>query len=79
LDQLQRTVNAVLLKDRLLGTALNLLASLAALAALTVILGRPLDYWDIGIQVTISAAIELIVLQVLFAGGRFGWPTRRLS
>jgi hypothetical protein len=66
-DSIRYAVDIVLERERLLGTALNLLASLAALVALSNILGRPLDYWDVGIQVAVSAAVELIVLQVVFA------------
>ena len=64
-------------RDALVGTLLNLLASVLALAMLTVVLGRALDFWDLGIQAVISIAIELIVLQVLFPEGRLGWPVRK--
>jgi hypothetical protein len=66
-DRIRYAVDTFLEKERLLGTVLNLLASLAALVALSNILGRPLDYWDVGIQFAVFAAVELIVLQVLFA------------
>jgi hypothetical protein len=66
-DRIRHAVDTVLAKERMLGTVLNLLASLAALLALSSILQRPLDYWDVGVQLAVSTAIELIVLQVLFA------------
>jgi hypothetical protein len=66
-DLVRNAVDTVLEKERMLGTVLNLLASLAALLALSSILKRPLDHWDVGVQLAVSAVIELIVLQVLFA------------
>jgi hypothetical protein len=77
LAQVHRASQTVTQRDRLVGTLLNLLASAGALAVLPVLLGRAPDYWDVGIQAAISIAIELIVLQVLFPGGRLGWPTRK--
>jgi hypothetical protein len=67
-------METILEQERLLGTVLNLIASFAALITLPNVLGRPLDYWDVGAQVGISAAVELIVFQVLFDQGRLGWP-----
>lgn len=66
LDRVQHIVNAAVAHTQLMGTLANLFASLGALATLEVILRRSLDYWDIGVQIAISAAIELIVLHVLF-------------
>jgi hypothetical protein len=77
-DQIRRTVGSIVERDRLLGTICNLCASIGALFVLTILLRRPLDYWDIGIQVVISTAIELIVLQILFANGQFNWLVRKL-
>jgi hypothetical protein len=76
LTRMQQHVDKILGHDRLLGTVLNVLASAGALAVLMVIRKRPPDYWDVGIQVAVTAAIELIVLQILFVEGRFRWPTR---
>jgi hypothetical protein len=78
LDQARRTADAIAQRERIVGTLLNLLAGLGALVTLTVVLGRSLDLWDLGIQAAISAAIELIVLEILFAEGRLGWPTRKV-
>lgn len=78
-DQIQQIAHTIRQRDRLFGTILNLLASAGALVTLVVVLERPLDYWDVGIQVAISAAIELIVFQVLFANGQFNWPARKSS
>lgn len=78
LDQTRRTVDAIVQRERIVGTILNLLASFGALVTLRVVLGRSLDLWDLGIQAAISVAVELIVLGVLFAEGRLGWPTRKL-
>jgi len=55
-------------KEWVLGTVLNVLASIGSLGVLTALLGRRLDGWDLGIQAAVSAAVELIVLQILFAG-----------
>jgi hypothetical protein len=74
IDRLRRGLELALQRERLLGTLCNLIASAAALVCLARILRRPLDYWDVGIQILISAAFELIVLQVLFAEGRLDWP-----
>lgn len=78
-SRVQHTIDDILRRDRVWGTISNILASLSALVALTRLLRRPLDYWDIGIQFAISAAIELIVFQVLFAQGRLRWPGNRTS
>jgi len=69
-------VGVLLRKEWVVGTILNVLASTVSLAVLTILLDRQLDYWDLGIQIAVSAAVELIVLQVLFAGGRLDWPAR---
>ena len=50
--------------DRLVGTALALLSSACALALLPQVARRPLDYWDLGIQVLLATVIELVVLGV---------------
>jgi Effector-associated domain 7 len=50
--------------DRLVGTVLGLLASAGALALLPQVARRPLDYWDLGVQVLLAAVIELVVLGV---------------
>ena len=50
--------------DRLVGTALSLLSGACALALLPQVARRPLDYWDLGIQVLLTAVIELVVLGV---------------
>jgi len=78
-SQWRQTIDGIWRHERLWGTVFNLLASLAALGVLTKVLNRTLDYWDVGIQIAISVAIELIVLQVLFAQGRFGWPRNKAS
>jgi hypothetical protein len=78
-DRIQQIAHTIRQRDRLFGTILNLLASAGALVTLVVVLERPLDYWDVGIQVAISAAIELIVFQVLFANGQLNWPARKSS
>jgi hypothetical protein len=67
----------VLGHSRLTGTVLNALASAGSLSVLEWILKRPLDFWDIGIQVAIAVAIELIVLDVLFADGWIVRPAHR--
>jgi hypothetical protein len=72
----ERIVGVLLRKEWVAGTILNIMASTGSLAVLTVLLDRRLDYWDLAIQVAVSAAVELIVLQVLFADGRLGWPAR---
>ena len=77
--QIVHRLDALVERDWVLGTILNLIVSGMALVTVTIILERPLDYWDIGIQAVIAAAIELIVLQVLFAKGRLGWPARKVS
>lgn len=78
-SRVQRTIDRIWQQDRLWGTIVNVLASLAALAALTRLLNRALDSWDVGVQIAVSAAIELIVFQVLFAKGRLGWPKSKSS
>jgi hypothetical protein len=65
LGRVRRVLATVLGRDRLWGTVFNVVASLVALFTLSLVLKRPLDYWDIGIQVAVAAAIELIVLQEL--------------
>lgn len=50
--------------DRLVGAALGLLSSAGALALLPCVARRPLDYWDLGVQVLVAAVIELVVLGV---------------
>jgi hypothetical protein len=75
-EQVRRAMDSALEQERLWGTIYNVMASAAALVTLPAVLRRPLDGWDIGIQVVILVAIELIVLQVLFAQGRLGWPSK---
>jgi hypothetical protein len=77
LVQVRRAIGAALEWDRLWGTVFNVMASLAALDTLRLVLKRPLDYWDAGIQTAIATAIELIVFQLLFAQGRLGWPSNK--
>jgi len=79
LARMRRAMNWIVQHDRLLGSIANALASLAALAVLRILLKRPLDLWDIGIQIMISAAVQLIVLQILFPRGRLDWPWRKPS
>jgi hypothetical protein len=49
-------------QGRLLGTLLNLLASLSALLLLPVVLGRPIDSWDIAMQAAIALIVQLLVV-----------------
>ncbi len=67
---------ALLGRERWVGTVLNGAASAGALGALGWVTGLPLDYWDWGIQAVIALLIELIVLGVLFRGGRVNWFSR---
>jgi hypothetical protein len=78
-SRMRNTIDEIWRRDRLWGSILNVVASLAALATLTKLLDRSLDYWDLGIQIAVSAAIELIVFQVLFAQGRLSWPGGKTS
>ena len=50
--------------DRLTGTALNVLSGVCSLALLPLVIRRPPDYWDLGIQSLIAVLIELVVLGV---------------
>jgi hypothetical protein len=77
---LRRVCRALLFlleREREMGTALNLAASAAALGVFRWASRLPLDAWDLGIQVGIALAIELIVLGLLFREGRVGWLSRR--
>jgi hypothetical protein len=63
-------------RERGVGTALNLAASVAALGVFRWASRLPLDAWDLGIQAGVALLIELIVLGVLFREGRVGWLSR---
>ena len=76
LSRFERLTLSLVRHDRLLGTVLNLGASAGSLGLLALIVGRPLDYWDLGIQVAIAVVMELIVLGVLFGEGRMGLLAR---
>jgi hypothetical protein len=41
---------------------LNLLASLSALLLLPVVLGRPINSWDIAMQAAIALIVQLLVV-----------------
>jgi hypothetical protein len=49
-------------QGRLVGTAINILASLGALLLLPLVLGRPLDSWDVAIQATIALIAQLLIV-----------------
>jgi hypothetical protein len=72
--QIREAVEAIARHDRLLGTLLNLTSSIGALGLLAVVLKRRLDLWDLGIQLVVSMAMELIVLDLVLIGGRIAWP-----
>jgi len=55
--------------DRVVGTALNLVSSAAALALFRWLTRMPLDYWDIGMQVAIAICLELVILGVILRVG----------
>jgi len=74
---IQRMALSVVRHDRVLGTALNGVASAGSLGVLAWIVGRPLDGWDLGIQLAVAVVMELIVLGVLFGEGRIGALARR--
>jgi hypothetical protein len=77
LVRVEHKLGAVTKRDRLVGTVLNLLASAGSVTLLSVIQRRPLDSWDIGIQIGVAVAVEMIVLGFLFSQGRLRWPLRR--
>jgi hypothetical protein len=77
LAHIRDALETALQHSRLTGTVLNVLASVGSLALLELVLKRPLDFWDLGIQMAIAVAIELIVQDVLFAGGWVARPAHR--
>jgi hypothetical protein len=76
LSRIEQLTLSLVRHDRVLGTALNLVASAGSLGILAWIVGRPLDVWDLGIQAAITVVMELIVLGVLFGEGRIGLLAR---
>jgi hypothetical protein len=76
LSRIEQLTLSMVRHDRALGTVLNGVASAGSLGILAWIVGRPLDYWDLGIQAAIFVVMELIVLGVLFGEGRIGLLAR---